>query len=980
MAPAGTVYRAPMPPPSRNPLKRAVTDISSDDDDEEKKVICIDDSSDDEKPSRGDIRPSSFKPAQARSTAKPSIEARPAPVAPRRVLDDKKLVHLANRVSGVLRKRDRYCSLDECKEALIAHHYSVKDAISDLLEQPPKAKKPTTVKEFIRSFTHGAAPNPPSSPHSSASPPSQRPRSPSPPPKRRRLVQGIRKHAPSSPQVQSSPVSNPSKTKAALLISLVSDDEEEGAQSEDEPEAESTDGEPEDDDRDAYSQPDSPTQSDDAMDQLEVRVLQYLNTCTVDDLVAMLGGKAKDKAKALIAHRPFSSSRDVINVTQPGKGRKNKTVNIGEDIYEDTTKYVEALQAIDIIVSRCDNEGARIRSTTDRWNVNSSGKVATELDERPATPSSMDSRPLAPLPISREPKFMRGHCTMKPYQLYGLNWLWQLYQLKFGCILADDMGLGKTCQVVSFLAHLVGSYDESSGRDQPWPNLVVVPPSTLDNWQAEFKRFAPGLKVTTYAGKMTERDAIFGKIQRNPNKHHVVLTSYSQLNGPEDIDAMRKIAPNAAVFDEGHKMKNSNTNVYRNLMRIRSNWRLILTGTPVQNNLMEMINLLNFIQPQLFGEFLDQLGALFTQKVTLQDVSNGALLFSDRVRRARSILEPFMLQRRKEQVLSSLPKKTSRVVYCDMDPSQRPIYTAYERQFKRGKGGSAPRQSQAGISGLADDQNNVWVQLRKSAIHAQLFRRFFDDKKIEKMATTLMKYVPQAELRQPHLKHLINELKDCSDLELHSWCKDYKCIEDLDVPDGSWLQSGKVQELLKLVREFEQNGDRVLVFSRFAKVINILRECFASAGIDYLTLEGQTRVQDRQALINEFNENSSIPVFLLTTGAGGTGINLTAANKVVIFDQSDNPQDDVQAENRAHRLGQTREVEIIRLITKDTIEELVYKACQKKLELAQRVTGGEQELAEDPEKTAKDVEKAVLKMLLEKDQATPPKSEESDAE
>src|SRR3569833_2777158 len=369
--------------------------------------------------------------------------------------------------------------------------------------------------------------------------------------------------------------------------------------------------------------------------------------------------------------------------------------------------------------------------------------------------------------------FMRGHCTMKPYQLYGLNWLWQLYQLKCGCILADDMGLGKTCQVVSFLALLVGSYDESSGRDQPWPNLVVVPPSTLDNWQAEFKRFAPGLKVTTYAGKMTERDAIFGKIQRNPNKHHVVLTSYSQLNGPEDIDAMRKIAPNAAVFDEGHKMKNSNTNVYRNLMRIRSNWRLILTGTPVQNNLMEMINLLNFIQPQLFCEFLDQLGALFTQKVTLQDVSNGALLFSDRVRRARSILEPFMLQRRKEQVLSSLPKKTSRVVYCDMDPSQRPIYTAYERQFKRGKGGSAPRQSQAGISGLADDQNNVWVQLRKSAIHAQLFRRFFDDKKIEKMATTLMKYVPQAELRQPHLKHLINELKDCSDLELHSWCKDY---------------------------------------------------------------------------------------------------------------------------------------------------------------------------------------------------------------
>ncbi len=327
-------------------------------------------------------------------------------------------------------------------------------------------------------------------------------------------------------------------------------------------------------------------------------------------------------------------------------------------------------------------------------------------------------------------------------------------------------------------------------------------------------------------------------------------------------------------------------------------------------------------------------------------------------------------------MLASLPRKTSRVVYCDLTPTQKPIYEVFERQFKRAKGEAKPTRA---ASGLANDQNNVWIQLRKSAIHAQLFRRHFDDEKVEEMARILMETVPQAELRQPQLKHLISEFKDCSDMDLHAWCKEYPCIAQLDVPPNSWLESGKVAALLELVGQFRKNGDRALVFTRFAKVLNMLRECFASAGIEYLTLEGQTRVDERQDLINQFNQDDSIPVFLLTTGAGGTGINLTAANKVVIFDQSDNPQDDVQAENRAHRIGQTRDVEVIRLLTRDTIEELVYKACQTKLELAKRVTGGYDELTDgDAEQTAKDVEKDVEKdvrrMLLQQDQATPPES------
>jgi SWI/SNF-related matrix-associated actin-dependent regulator 1 of chromatin subfamily A len=181
------------------------------------------------------------------------------------------------------------------------------------------------------------------------------------------------------------------------------------------------------------------------------------------------------------------------------------------------------------------------------------------------------------------------------------------------------------------------------------------------------------------------------------------------------------------------------------------------------------------------------------------------------------------------------------------------------------------------------------------------------------------------------------------------------------------MDCAKVKALLELIREYQANGDRTLVFTRFAKVIEILGECLASEGIEYLSLQGNTDVSYRQELINEFTANETIPVFLLTTGSGGTGINLTAANKVVIFDQSDNPQDDIQAENRAHRLGQKRAVEIVRLISAGTVEELVYKACQKKLELANKVTGWS-----TAEMTSGEMEAAVKSELLRQAVTTPP--------
>ena len=702
--------------------------------------------------------------------------------------------------------------------------------------------------------------------------------------------------------------------------------------------------------------------------QFNDRVLNYLNGCDTIQLIGIANVK-EESAREMLAHQPFDDIEAARNVTISQKRGKKKSskVAIGEEVVSAVKSYVRALDGIDHIMAVCETQADMIKGSTSTWVMDTTGQPRSDTgDEKPLTPRSIEgSSKLVELPVG-QPKRMDGNCTMKSFQVYGLNWLFLLYQLGRGGILADDMGLGKTCQVISLICTIVEDWERRGkrmGEDAPWPNLIIVPPSTLANWKAEFERFAPGLTVTLYQGSQPIRDEIAETILEDPLEHHVILTSYTQVSRLDDITNLRRFNVNAAIFDEGHKMKNPKTKLYKDLIRVTAHWRLILSGTPVQNNLMEMISLLQFVEPDLFQDHYDDLEALFNQKFSLTAVSQGALLYGERVARARSILEPFILQRKKEQVLKDLPPKTSRVVYCEMDENQASIYRDYERRFRKTDSSQSLPQD-----GRNNDNNNVWMQLRKSAIHPQLFRRLFSDAKVEKMAKVLMAEVPQSELRQPNIVHLTNELKALSDFELHVWCRDFKCIRGFDVADGSWAESAKVQTLLDLIREYQANGDRALVFTRYAKVIELLSECLASEGVEHLTLQGSTDVSERQELINQFTFDETIPVFLLTTGSGGTGINLTAANKVIIFDQSDNPQDDVQAENRAHRLGQTRAVEIVRLISKNTIEELVYKACQKKLELANKVTGWAA-----VEMTATEMEATVREELLnEGGIATPP--------
>ncbi|KAH6690419.1 helicase SWR1 [Plectosphaerella plurivora] len=873
LAPAGTTFRPPSSQAQTQPRgqKRPATE-----------PILIE--SDDEvaSPSRSEIRPTLFKKQISRFEYVP--EGRSSSL-----VDPKKVDQVKNLTGNIYPTR-------ACEDALRNCHDNVNDAVGflldgDHLDTRKKAQDPPAASSFQkkpRSLVQTQT-KPYNSPMASRSP------SPVKAKPRRRLMQGRRPGR--SPSPQFSPAKTPLKPvrpESPEKVIVIEDNDED------------------------YDVEDG-SEKEDELSGRE-KVLKIINDSPLEDLAAMTNIKMDD-LKLIGEKRPFSSLSKAERVALPQKpgSRKSSKVAVGETLVDRLQEFTKAVSAIDSVVSECETRAARVKNEVALWNMNFRGHTRSTSCSGASTPTSDHDPLLTPRslksqsqglknklrdpPIPTQPALMDASCTMRPFQLFGLNWMKVLYRHKFGCILADEMGLGKTCQVISLMAHLVESYDERDDGPRPWPNLIVVPPSTLSNWEAEFEKFAPELSVLTYQGSQSVRQELAEEMLDTP--YHVVLTSYTQIGKEEDIEAMRELKPNAAIFDEGHKMKNMKTKIYKDLVRVKANWRMLLTGTPVQNNLKEMLALLNFIDPALFKGHLYELDFIFGQKVTTRDVNNGAFLYSERISRARNILEPFILQRRKDQVLTDMPKKTCNVVYCDLVSSQKELYAKQEAQFK--SGGS--------------------------------------------------------ELQQPELRHLIGELKNCSDFELHLWCRDYACIRHFDIADGSWLESGKVTKLLELIHQYQQNGDRVLVFSKFAKVIDILREVLHTDGIDHCVLQGATSVDERQGLINEFNNNTDKTVFLLTTGAGGTGINLTSANKVIIFDQSDNPQDDIQAENRAHRLGQTRDVEIIRLLTKDTIEELIYKACSKKIELANKVTGATvEDMGKEAEAT---LEKEVRKMFME---------------
>ncbi|CUA66580.1 hypothetical protein RSOLAG22IIIB_00020 [Rhizoctonia solani] len=630
-------------------------------------------------------------------------------------------------------------------------------------------------------------------------------------------------------------------------------------------------------------------------------------------------------------------------------------------------------------------------------------------DPPPTTTANSNPESMSYL-IRNQPFLLAPGVVLKDYQLFGISWLNLLYKKQLSCILADEMGLGKTCQVVAFLAWLKGGCRdlgeddvEVVGERAKGVHLVVVPSSTLENWAREFAKFAPSIRVATYYGNQKDRAGFRDDYKRAVRRAErmgvekddvdpgwdVLITTYQIAQGaePDRKFLSKSVKWETCVFDEGHVLKNFQSQRYQQLMKIPARWRLLLTGTPLQNNLQELVSLISFILPGKFNaETIESLRTIFKVRAD----AHTSLLSRERVSRAKTMMTPFVLRRRKDQVLKDLPNKTEKIVWCSMTALQRSIYHETMRRSKKelereaaaaGAGSTPPPDKKrvktdeaaksqkksatlkAKTKAAEASSAHVLMDLRKAASHPMLFRRRFDDGVIRKMAKLCLK---EPEFMDSVEALVVEDMEVMTDAELQVFAKRYKSCRKLALTDECFLDAGKVEVLLELVGGYRKEGRRVLVFSQFTQILDILKVVLDHVGIKFLVLTGSTPVDERQSLVDEFTEDESIPVFLLSTRAGGMGINLTAASVVIMFDQDFNPHNDRQAADRSYRIGQKRDVDVVKLITKETIEEDILRLGQTKLALDEAVAGDAAAEEGSEGATEKAMKSSLLNVLRER--------------
>ncbi|CAK7893406.1 nuclear protein Sth1p/NPS1 [[Candida] anglica] len=517
--------------------------------------------------------------------------------------------------------------------------------------------------------------------------------------------------------------------------------------------------------------------------------------------------------------------------------------------------------------------------------------------------------------IKVQPSILVGG-QLKEYQIKGLQWMVSLYNNKLNGILADEMGLGKTIQSISLVTYLIEKKNESKF-------LVIVPLSTITNWTMEFEKWAPSVNVIVYKGSQQQRRSMQNDIRIG--NFQVILTTYEYIIRERPI--LAKFHYSHMIIDEGHRMKNASSKLSITLKNYyRTKNRLILTGTPLQNNLPELWALLNFVLPKVFNsvksfdEWFNTPFANTGSQEKIELTEEESLLV---IRRLHKVLRPFLLRRLKKDVEKDLPDKVEKVVKCKLSGLQ---YVLYQQMLKHNAlfVGQDVGAAKSGIKGL----NNKIMQLRKICNHPFVFEE---------------------------VEAVLNSTKLTNDL--------------------IWRVSGKFELLDRVLPKFKMSGHRVLMFFQMTQVMDIMEDFLRWRDMKYLRLDGGTKAEDRQDMLKVFNApNSDYFCFLLSTRAGGLGLNLQTADTVIIFDTDWNPHQDLQAQDRAHRIGQKNEVRILRLITNDSVEEVILERAHQKLDIDGKVI---QAGKFDNKSTAEEQEQ-FLKKLLEAE-ANKDQSEENDA-
>lgn len=643
-------------------------------------------------------------------------------------------------------------------------------------------------------------------------------------------------------------------------------------------------------------------------------VLEFMQIAMPSELLLMSQCSQK-KANAIIEARPFENWRDLVTKFQSTKYLDTELLNAAQVLL--STRHV-----VENLMKKC-------------------LRLSTNMEKAVAASASA---------ITQQPKTLSSSLTLAPYQMVGLNWLAVMHAQNVNGILADEMGLGKTVQVIAFLTYLkeTGLLDEQDG-----PHLIVVPSSTIENWWNELERWSPSLKVVQYYGSQEERKEMrMGWRTGDLDDIDVLLTTYNLIcSTPEERRLFRVMPINYVIFDEAHMLKNMSSVRYENLVRINAKHRILLTGTPLQNNLLELMSLLIFVMPTLFAGKQADLKSLFSKNTKApSDKKDGEqpLFEREQVKNAKEIMRPFVLRRLKTEVLRDLPYKKDKIMRCVLTERQQSMYSKLVAQF------SAEANEITDVNGTG-----MMMQLRKLANHPLLVREYYDETKLKAIANRLVK---ETGYKQKNPQYVFEDLIWTSDYQINQLTRMYKSVAGFGLPQELIPQAGKLKELDELLPQLKKDGHRTLIFSQFTMVLDILEEYLTIRGQTFLRLDGSTPVTERQSLINEYTQDSSIFIFLLSTRAGGLGINLTAADTVIIHDIDFNPYNDKQAEDRCHRVGQKRPVTIIRLLSEGTIEEGMYEIAQEKLHLERQITGNEENENADKKSVIK-----LLKMTLGQD-------------
>eukprot|EP00606_Chrysophyceae_sp_TOSAG23-5_P000848 GSChrysophyteH2.ASY1.ANO1.520.1 assembled CDS len=471
--------------------------------------------------------------------------------------------------------------------------------------------------------------------------------------------------------------------------------------------------------------------------------------------------------------------------------------------------------------------------------------TALDEDERDFLGDEMDEGQQ----LLSQPSIITGG-TLRPYQLEGLNWVIRLIENGINGILADEMGLGKTLQSISVIAYL------NQYQDIPGPHLIMVPKSTLSNWMGEFKRWCPSIRTLKFHGTKEEREEI-SLNELRPGRTQKELVNLEK-------HTLMKIGWRFLIVDEAHRLKNEASQFAQNIRLLQTQHRLLLTGTPLQNNLHELWALLNFLLPDVFTS-AEQFDEWFNLDVDDTEAKERI------IQQLHKLLRPFMMRRLKVDVEKTLPPKTETILFIGLSEAQKQVYKqVLLRDIDTINAGNKEKSDSSGRTAIL----NIVMQLRKCCNHPYLF--------------------PGTEDRTQN-----------------------------PLGDHLYLNCGKMVLLHKLLDKLFKRKNRVLIFSQMTRMLDILEDYLFSQGFKYCRIDGNTTYDEREDRIQAFNAPNT----------GGLGINLQTADTVILYDSDWNPQADLQAQDRAHRIGQTKPVQVFRLVTEDTIEVKVVERAQQKLKL-----------------------------------------------